>query len=226
MCNPTGMSFGVQCLPEREIAGKRVLEVGARDFNGGVRGIFESFGPSEYVGVDLQEGPGVDVLCDVSNLAEHFGEESFDVVFNTELIEHVEHWRSGISNLKLVLRPEGIMVITTRSPGFKYHGFPYDFWRYRPEDLERIFADFEILELRPDPSAAGVFLKAKKPANFTETSLDDIELYSIITQKFEKTVSPSAIKKVQRNFRWRTGVRRRLIRPIDWTLRIAFPYEE
>jgi len=225
MCSTSGIIFGLRAMRESEVVGKRVLEVGALDFNGGLRSVLVAYGPSEYIGVDLQAGPGVDVTCDVSKLVESFGEESFDIVVNTELLEHVEHWRSAISNLKRVLRPGGVMVTTTRSPGFKYHGYPYDFWRFRPEDMRHIFCDFEILDLIPDPDAPGIFLKARKPELFEENNLDDVELYSIITNRFENSVDAESITRVQRNYLWRNRIRRAIIRPIDWVLKTIFSYQ-
>jgi len=41
------------------VAGAKVLEIGACDVNGSVRGLFQA--AANYVGVDLQEGPGVDL---------------------------------------------------------------------------------------------------------------------------------------------------------------------
>ena len=36
----------------------------AREVIEGLRSIVESFGPSEYVTVDIQRWPGVDVICE------------------------------------------------------------------------------------------------------------------------------------------------------------------
>ncbi|MEM4005257.1 MAG: methyltransferase domain-containing protein [Desulfurococcaceae archaeon] len=114
---------------------------------------------------------------------EYFGEESFDVIISTEVLEHVRDWRAVINNMKRALREGGVMYITTRSFGFPYHDFPYDFWRYEIEDMRKIFSDFNIMVLKKDPSMPGVFLKARKPEEFKPNDLSDIALYSIILGK-------------------------------------------
>lgn len=66
--------------------------------------------------------------------------------------------------MKDVLKP-GVymyMYITTRSKGFPFHAYPHDYWRYKPEDMKQIFADFEIISLKKDPEP-GVFLIVKSP---------------------------------------------------------------
>ena len=47
----------------------------------------------------------------------------------------------------------------------------------------RIFSDFEILKLIKDHEAPGVFLKARKPFNYSPNNLQDIALYSMILGK-------------------------------------------
>jgi len=180
MCHSSCIIFGAVNLKKEEIAGKRVIELGACEVNGSLRPLIESYGPAEYVGVDIVAGPGVDVVCPAEKVLEKFGPASFDIVITTEMLEHVRDWRTAISNIKNICRPNGIILITTRSIGFIYHAHPHDFWRYETSDLERIFADCQIEKLESDKMDPGVFLKARKPADFIETDLRPISLFSII----------------------------------------------
>ena len=80
MCNMRCLTFGVNNMSRDEIKGKRIVDIGSCDVNGSLRPIFESWHPSEYIGVDIREGPNVDVMCNAENLVEKFGQEQFDVV--------------------------------------------------------------------------------------------------------------------------------------------------
>lgn len=166
-------------LSRIEVEGKRILEVGSRDFNGSPRPIVTALGPKDYLGVDGQLGVGVDVGCSATNLERVFGVESFDILISTEMLEHVEDWRPVVSQLKRVVKEGGLLLITTRSPGFPYHPFPIDVWRYTKDDFRSVFSDMEILALEDDPQVPGVFLKARKPSGFTEKKLAGVEVHRL-----------------------------------------------
>lgn len=180
-------------LKRNEIEGKRVIEVGACDVNGSARPLIESYNPQEYIGVDIIQGPGVDIICSAENLVSEFGEQSFDIVISTELLEHVRDWRLVTHNIKSICKTNGIILLTTRSYGFGYHGYPYDFWRYEIEDMEYIFQDCDIKKIEKDPQK-GVFIKCIKPKNFVEKDLSTYELYSIVANKRIKEVCDKDFK--------------------------------
>ncbi len=118
MCNVAVLEFFMEHARPEEFRGKRILEVGSKYVNGSVRPLIENFlSPKEYVGVDIES----------EKLVDRFGEESFDMVIATELLEHVRDWRLVVNNMKRVLKPLGYIYITTRSKGFPFHAYPYDF---------------------------------------------------------------------------------------------------
>lgn len=183
MCTEACLDYGKKHLTEEDIKDKHVIEVGSMDVNGSLRPIAEAHGPRGYIGVDVAEGPGVDEICSVHDLVNRFGEESFDLVISSEMIEHVQDWRLAISQMKAILKPGGAILITTRSYPFPYHEYPYDYWRFELDDMRAIFSDMRIESLEPDEGAPGVLVKARKPADFVEKDLSRHALYSMVARR-------------------------------------------
>lgn len=172
------------------VRGRSVLDVGSRDPQSRVRNIVMPLRPEHYTGADLAPGPGVDVVCPAEVLLDRFAPASFDVVVCTEVLEHVRDWRAVVHNIKTVLREDGIVVLTTRSPGFHFHGYPLDFWRFDPEDISEIFGDFKIEALELDTGEPpGVFVRARRPQAFTERHLHSYPVYSVVRRRRAKTLT-------------------------------------
>lgn len=163
-------------VTKTEIQGKAVLEIGSYNVNGTARDVIIPFAPKQYLGIDQGPGPGVDRVLDASNIVTALGENSFDVVLSTEMLEHARDWRRAVSNMKSVTKPGGLLFVTTRGPGFPFHGFPEDHWRFTVEDFRRIFMDMEILDVAPDPEFPGVFIKCRKPMDFKALDLANIHV--------------------------------------------------
>jgi SAM-dependent methyltransferase len=219
VCNDACIEFARAHLGRREVQGKSVIEVGALDVNGSIRPIVEALGPRSYLGVDVRSGPGVDRTCDVDRLVLEFGQRAFDVVISTEMLEHIRDWRTAMSNLKHVLKPEGVLLITTRSRGFHFHGYPFDFWRYEADDVEAILSDLSIEVVATDPLAPGVFVKAVKPVDFVETDTSNYPLYSIITGDVTVQLSESDIAWFRMRYLTRQMLSRVLTRAVPGSVR-------
>jgi SAM-dependent methyltransferase len=168
-----------------EIEDKEIIEVGSLNVNGSVRKIIQSFLPKNYIGLDLQNGTDVDLVLPAEKIVWYFGPKRFDVAISTETIEHVVDWRVVIENMKGVLKCGGYIYLSVPTIGFGYHEYPYDCWRYETEDMEKIFADFNIII--NEKISDGIFLKAQKPQNYTPCDLSNIALYSMATET--RTVS-------------------------------------
>ena len=214
--NQSCLNFGQKL----NVKGKRVIEIGSLDVNGSLQPLLKAQEPLEYIGIDIKAGRGVDIVLDAEDVMK-FGKNSFDVVVSTELLEHTYNWRKVISNIKNICKPDGIILITTRSKGANYHSYPHDFWRYELEDIERIFSDCEITDLEKDPELPGVFLKAIKPKNFKENNLSQYKLYSIISNKRVLEIKPedyktlyfayTIVKRMYRSIRLKKRIKRLLI---------------
>jgi SAM-dependent methyltransferase len=100
------------------IAG-RVLDMGSREAGTGrVREIFPD--ATEYVGIDYQEGPGVDIVADIADSSspapEWLPENHFDVVVCAEVLEHAAFPGRILSNALYGLRRGGILLLTAAGP--------------------------------------------------------------------------------------------------------------
>lgn len=172
MSHQSVLDYGDRIIPN--MRGKRVLEVGSYDINGSLRPMVELMEPEVYIGVDLELGPKVDKIVEASSLVKEFGLKSFDLVICSEMLEHAEDWRTAVNQIKAVART--YILVTTRSEGFPYHGFPHDNWRYSKSDLAAIFSDWEIISLEDDPEYPGVMMLARSDLRKKLVDLNEIEL--------------------------------------------------
>lgn len=121
--------------------GAKVLEVGSMDVNGSPRGNFLG---TEYIGIDIRPGNGVDLVMAAEELPEKFGPEHFDRVLMCETLEHCENWKDALRGAWRVLKVGGVMCITTPTIKKGRHNYPSDYWRWTLEEYRRIFAKQNI----------------------------------------------------------------------------------
>jgi len=94
-----------------------VLEVGSWIANDSVRKFFVD---CRYVGADVAQGPGVDIVCPGEAL--DFADASFDVVISGECFEHNPAWQATFNNMIRMLKPGGLCLITCATIGRREHG--------------------------------------------------------------------------------------------------------
>ncbi len=95
----------------------KVLDVGSLDINGNIKHHFIQ--PFYYVGLDLGNGPNVDVVCPGHLYESGF---KFDVVSSAECFEHDMYYARTLQNMIQLLRPGGLLVFTCASTGRPEHG--------------------------------------------------------------------------------------------------------
>ena len=109
---------------EKDIENKKILDVGSYDVNGTMKPIFEK---GNYVGLDMEKGPNVDVVGVSHKIP--FTEEEFDIVISSSCFEHDDMFWVSFTEMCRVLKPGGYMYVQAPSNG-PYHGWPGDNWRF------------------------------------------------------------------------------------------------
>jgi SAM-dependent methyltransferase len=126
---------GTFALPEP------ILEIGSYQVPGqealiNLRSLFQG---QEYLGLDMRSGPGVDLIGDVENLPMHDGSVGTVLAFST--FEHVRRFWKGFEEVRRVLRPDGAFLLCCPFY-FHIHNYPADYWRFTPQALELLLADY------------------------------------------------------------------------------------
>lgn len=96
----------------------KVLDIGSYDVNGNNRYLFGE--NAIYEGLDLAEGPNVDIVSPAHLFAAP--DASYDFIISTETFEHDLYWRHSIQNMIRLLKPNGVFLFTCASTGRAEHG--------------------------------------------------------------------------------------------------------
>lgn len=123
----------------------KLIELGSRARSGNTyRHMFHS--GIDYVGVDISEGPNVDVVADAHNLPDDLA-ESFDFAYSVSTFEHfLMPWKVALE-LNKVLRVGGMAYIQSHA-SWPIHDEPWDFFRfskYAWVGLFNIYTGFEVV---------------------------------------------------------------------------------
>jgi SAM-dependent methyltransferase len=126
-----------------------VLDVGSYDVNGNVRDLFS---PGRYTGLDMRAGPNVDIVADAERLP--FADGLFGCVTCLETLEHCRRPWLVVAELRRVLRPGGVLILTVPSIGFPLHEYPSDYWRVTPAGLRVLYDGMAEVQVFGDATHA------------------------------------------------------------------------
>ena len=169
----------------------KILDIGSYDSSGTNYnyGRFLKEKNWQYQGMDIQEGPNVDiVVSDIYNWVE-IEDESYDVVISGQAFEHMEFFWEAIKEVKRILRPGGFCCIIAPSEG-PVHKNPFDCFRFKDNGMKAIanYVGLEVIEYYTNNTEISnpwydSVLIAKKPYIIKDTSLD--KRMSILEKKLE-----------------------------------------
>lgn len=143
----------------RDKLGTNILDIGSLNVNGALRDVIPV-----TVGVDMQKGDGVDIVCSVSDLFDHVERGSFDSCVSAGTLEHVEDWQAFITNTWDAVKDGGYIVMTMAGMWKGRHNYPNDYWRFTEDQIKEIYPNAEWIG-KVGPTSIGWIVKKEGSCN-------------------------------------------------------------
>lgn len=163
--HPEAMAFVARTVQRFMPPPATVLDAGGRDINGSPRLLFPG---STYLVIDLEDGPGVDVVGD----ARHWRPDApVDLVLSVEVLEHALEPDALLRAAWECLVPGGRLVVTCatdpRAPHSGHDGgglHPGEHYQnVTPEDLKEWLTDWDDVEIEVHTDRGDLYACAVKP---------------------------------------------------------------
>ena len=146
-----------------------ILEVGSKDY--GSTASFRDFYPgSEYVGLDMSEGKGVDLVLDLTRSIGPLKEGHFGLAICCSVLEHVEKPWIFAQNLTRVVRRGGQIYMSVPWV-WRYHAYPDDYFRFSHRGVKSLFEEFTWKSLAFSTNVQGEFVDIKEDEPLADNKL-------------------------------------------------------
>ncbi len=106
----------------------KILDVGSYDVNGSYKRFFNAE-KYEYTGLDIEEGPNVDISLNYPYDWSEIETDAYDIVISGQALEHVEFFWLTMSEMARVLKKDGLLCVIVPN-GFEEHRYPVDCYRF------------------------------------------------------------------------------------------------
>ena len=107
--------------------------------------IKENYPNIDLLSIDNQSIKNPDILMDVNKL--EFDEETFDLVFILEVIEHLQEPKIAIDQIYRVLKSNGTIILSTPFI-LETHGAPNDYYRFTKYGLKYLLNKFNDIKIK------------------------------------------------------------------------------
>jgi hypothetical protein len=123
------------------------------------------FSDSEYIGIDMEDGPGVDVVLDLAkdftSVDRILKRKRFNTVFCLSVLEHCSNPFIMAENITNLLNKNGVLYVSVPF-SWAFHAFPSDYWRFTPEGVRILFPKMVFNIENSNMSTSSKFLRQKK----------------------------------------------------------------
>mgnify|MGYP005846192545 CR=1 FL=1 len=124
-----------------------VLSIGSEYDRDGEGGFYRNYfkGASSYTTSEVSDEFGTDLVIDVRSMPE-IESESFDGIYCSGVLEHVDDFHSGIQEITRILKSNGILLL-----GLPFrqaiHMEPNDYWQFTEYGIRHLLKDhYTLLE--------------------------------------------------------------------------------
>lgn len=111
----------------------KVLDVGSKSY--GDHSTYRELFPApqfQYVGLDIEHGPNVDLVPSKVFVWDEVETNSFDAIISGQTFEHNPFFWATFAEISRVLRPGGLACVIAPGSG-RVHRYPVDCWRFYPD---------------------------------------------------------------------------------------------
>lgn len=119
----------------------KILEIGSKDY-GSTENFRTYFKDAEYIGVDMEEGKGVDYILDLAKNTGDLEWHSFDLIICCSVLEHVDKPWIFAMNVTKLLKKDGLLFISVPWV-WRYHPYPDDYYRFSWRGIVQLFDNFD-----------------------------------------------------------------------------------
>lgn len=122
-----------------------VLDIGSYDVNGSYNHLFDK-DKFLYTGMDMVEGPNVDIAIENPYDWSEIETDSYDVVISGQAFEHIEFFWITMTEMARVLKKDGVLCLVVPNQT-KEHRHPVDCYRFDSDGMVALarYVGFEAL---------------------------------------------------------------------------------
>jgi len=174
-----------------------IIELGSKFYQKNTNINFRAeFLNSHYVGIDLQEGENVDIVCDITKdfdeLPKNVTKTKFQTIICCSVMEHVKDIFKAAENISRLTDTGGVLFISVPFI-WEFHGYPSDYWRFTPEAVRYLFKDFDFDLLGENTISSNTDNDMQKLSRDPNDFLYKNELY-----QFQQDIKNPVLRKLKR----------------------------
>jgi len=149
-----------------------ILEIGSKDYGSTVP-FRKHLRHTEYVGLDMAAGNGVDVVGDLSKGLCGLPEEYYSLVICCSVLEHVQQPWEMAANIARLTKPGGFLFMSVPWV-WRYHAYPDDFFRFSWRGIETLFPGFSWSDKYYSTTVTGEFIEISEKSRDADNRMAEL----------------------------------------------------